>query len=112
MPESGPNQRPWPEAAALDTDAPASQSPLPADEVHLWCCFDYESISDAAELRSFEVLLAEDERRRLGTLTLDSVRHQYLVSRALVRTSLSRYAPVAPGAWAFGENEHGRPFVS
>ena len=35
----------------------------------------------------------------------------YLATRLLVRTALSRYEPVAPAAWRFESNEHGRPFV-
>ena len=35
-----------------------------------------------------------------------------LVARGLLRTSLSRYAPVSPGQWRFVENEYGRPELS
>jgi 4'-phosphopantetheinyl transferase len=37
---------------------------------------------------------------------------QYLVSRALVRTTLSRYADVPELAWQFETNRYGRPHVS
>jgi len=34
------------------------------------------------------------------------------MTRALVRTTLSRYAEVAPEDWRFGQGERGKPFVN
>jgi len=39
------------------------------------------------------------------------VRHQYLVTRALQRSVLSRYAAVAPCDWRFETNPWGRPEI-
>ncbi len=36
---------------------------------------------------------------------------RYLVTRALVRTVLSRYAAVRPEDWAFSAGAHGRPAI-
>jgi len=36
-------------------------------------------------------------------------RHEYLVAHALLRTALSRYAPVAPSAWTFTRGPSGKP---
>jgi 4'-phosphopantetheinyl transferase len=36
----------------------------------------------------------------------------FLVTRALVRTVLSRYRPIAPAAWRFTANAHGRPRIN
>ena len=35
----------------------------------------------------------------------------FLATRVLVRTVLSRYAPVAPADWRFAADEYGRPHV-
>ena len=38
-------------------------------------------------------------------------RRSFLMTRALVRTILSRYATVAPADWRFIANVHGRPEI-
>ena len=38
-------------------------------------------------------------------------RRSFLITRALVRTTLSRYAAVPPAEWAFIANVHGRPEI-
>ena len=39
-------------------------------------------------------------------------RHRYLITRALVRTVLSRYAPIAPKDWIFENTPYGRPQIA
>jgi 4'-phosphopantetheinyl transferase len=56
-------------------------------------------------------LLSEDELARAARFHVERHAHNYVLSHALVRTVLSRYAPVAPAAWTFTVNEHGRPSV-
>jgi 4'-phosphopantetheinyl transferase len=60
---------------------------------------------------SYQQLLNAAERARWQRFLVDGARLQYLVARALVRTSLSRYADVAADAWAFEANSYGRPYV-
>lgn len=57
-------------------------------------------------------LLAPDERTRLATFVFERDREIALASRALQRWALSRCAPVAPDAWRFTENAHGRPEIA
>lgn len=57
-------------------------------------------------------LLSEAERMRWQRFVAENARLQYLVSRALVRTTLSRYADVPQHAWQFEANRYGRPYVS
>jgi 4'-phosphopantetheinyl transferase len=57
-------------------------------------------------------LLSEPERAKWRRFVAQNARLQYLVSRALVRTTLSRYADVPEHAWQFETNRYGRPFVS
>ena len=66
--------------------------------------------SDAS--RAYEALLEPEERARRDRYLFEPSRREYLLTRALVRTTLSRYAPVAPAAWRFRANEHGRPEVA
>lgn len=56
-------------------------------------------------------LLAPDERERMARLVFERDRHRFLLTRALVRTMLSRYAPVPPADWQFIANVHGRPEI-
>jgi 4'-phosphopantetheinyl transferase len=66
----------------------------------------------ADAIGAFERLLSPAERERWQRYRVEDARLQYLVGRALVRTSLSRYADVAEGAWEFGANRHGWPYVT
>jgi 4'-phosphopantetheinyl transferase len=84
--------------------------PLPPDEVHVWCTVT--DIADPELLAAYERLLAKEETARHARFLAEEPRRQYLFTRALVRTVLSRYAAVPPEAWAFARNEHGRPEVS
>lgn len=54
-------------------------------------------------------LLSPDEHARMARLVFDGDRTRFLLTRALVRTTLSRYASVAPADWQFITNVHGRP---
>jgi 4'-phosphopantetheinyl transferase len=56
-------------------------------------------------------LLSPDEHARLARLPHESARCEYLVTRTLVRTVLSRYATVSPHEWRFATNRYGRPEV-
>ena len=81
------------------------------NDIHLY--FSYpEQISDPALLHRYESLLSADERARMARFHFSQNRHQYLVTRALVRTSLSAYYPVDPAAWQFDTNRYGKPEIS
>jgi len=84
--------------------------PLPWDEVHVWGV-EPESITEPGVLGEYHALLNSAERERHQRFHFEKHRHQFLVSHALVRLCLSRYAPIAPQAWRFTVNAHGRPEV-
>jgi 4'-phosphopantetheinyl transferase len=84
---------------------------LPGDEIHLHITSP-DSISDPALLNRFESLLSADEQARMRRFHSDRRRRQYLVSRALLRTSLSSYHAVEPAAWRFEKNGYGKPEIS
>jgi 4'-phosphopantetheinyl transferase len=84
---------------------------LVAGEVHLWFAFpDEPQLHDPELLEAYRGLMDAAERRRQERYMFARHRHQALVARALVRTTLSRYVPeVAPASWRFVEGKHGRP---
>lgn len=83
---------------------------LSVGEIHLWLVKPDE-VTDTVLLNRYETLLDGGERQRLQRLRLPEVRHQYLLTRALVRSTLSRYVPLEPTAWRFHANPHGRPLI-
>lgn len=64
-----------------------------------------------ARLDAYLTLLTDDERQRMARFVFDRDRRSFLLTRALVRTMLSRYAPVPPKDWRFITNAHGRPEI-
>jgi 4'-phosphopantetheinyl transferase len=78
--------------------------------IHLWLA-DPDASSEALQI-AYLSLLDAGERERRQHFRFERDRRRYLVTRALVRTVLSRYAPVAPRAWSFVSNEYGCPRVA
>lgn len=79
-------------------------------EIQLWCAF-YDEINDATLLAAYGELLSDSERLIAPRFYFPKDRRRYLVTRALVRTVLSKYAQVAPKDWVFKANAHGRPEI-
>lgn len=79
-------------------------------EAHLWIARPAE-IRDPELVLAYDALLTTDERVKVSRYRFEKDRHTSLVTRALVRTVLSRYAAVSPGDWRFVANEYGRPEV-
>jgi 4'-phosphopantetheinyl transferase len=80
------------------------------DEIHLWFVFCGE-ITDASLLASYRRLLSPAEAAQELRFRMAASRHRYLLTRALVRTTLSRYAPPAPAQWAIATDRYGRPRI-
>lgn len=72
---------------------------------------DPDAIADPALLGAYEALLDQEEQQRHARYLVPRRRHDFLVSRALLRTALSRYCEIPPADWRFGVSEFGRPFV-
>ncbi len=79
--------------------------------VDLWCFF-YEGLDDRALLDAYSALMTQEERARHDRFYFARDRLLFLATRALVRTVLSNYAPLAPGAWRFAEGERGKPYIA
>lgn len=79
--------------------------------IDLWCTYISDIGDDALWVR-YDALISEDERARQARFRFARDRRRYLVTRALVRTVLSRYAAVRPQDWTFSTGPHGRPAIS
>jgi 4'-phosphopantetheinyl transferase len=79
-------------------------------QIDLWCCFT-DSIGDDDLHLYRQQLLSAEERKRELRFHFERDRKQFVITRALVRSVLSRYAGLAPAAWEFVTSSHGRPQV-
>lgn len=84
---------------------------FPPGEAHLYYALE-DQIREPALLAAYQALLTPEERVRKERYYFEKNRHEYLITRALVRTVLSRYAPVRPEAWAFSANSYGCPAIA
>jgi 4'-phosphopantetheinyl transferase len=83
---------------------------LSRSDVHLWLTAP-ERVMESGLIGSYDALMTAEERARQQRFHFEKDRRDCLITRALVRTTLSRYAPVPPAAWAFGQNQYGRPHL-
>ncbi len=83
-------------------------SPLSCSDVQVHFAVP-EELDSPAQRAACEALLTQDERARVERLRRPEDRLAALTARALLRTSLSRYAPLAPEAWRFTPSAEGRP---
>ncbi len=80
------------------------------DDIHIWYT-DPKLITDPYLLDQYYDILSPLERKRYWRFCFDRDRKVYLVTRALVRSALSKYVDLEPGELRFIENKYGRPFV-
>lgn len=66
---------------------------------------------DDVEIEEAMSLLSPPERERAARFVFARDRRDYAAAHALLRTSLSRYAPIEPHAWQFAEANGGKPYV-
>ena len=81
----------------------------PPAHIDLW----YTILGDVDEglLPRYRALLGAQESARLERFHFARDRRRDLITRALARTVLSRYAAVAAGAWVFSPDANGRPRI-
>jgi 4'-phosphopantetheinyl transferase len=84
--------------------------PLGEHDIHLWIAFP-EAIRDPLLVQRYDQLMTNDEREKQRRYIFERDRHDALVTRALVRTVLSRYAGVAPEDWRFAKGDKGKPEI-
>jgi 4'-phosphopantetheinyl transferase len=79
--------------------------------IDLWCTYISE-IGDDSLWTRYDALLSAGERAKQARFRFARDQRRYLVTRALVRTVLSRYAAVRPQDWEFSAGAHGRPAIA
>ena len=84
---------------------------LPEGDVHLWFAYPDEW-DEPALTASAHGILDAGEISRSERLRSPTHRHLVLTSRLLLRTTLSCYGSISPGAWRFVANEHGKPRIA
>ena len=84
---------------------------LKPDTIHVWLAWP-ERIRDPALLEHYPLLLDAEEYARWQRIKIPRVQNEYLIAHALLRESLSRYAPLRPSEWCFSRNRYGRPEVA
>ncbi|MCK5871584.1 MAG: 4'-phosphopantetheinyl transferase superfamily protein [Methylococcales bacterium] len=82
---------------------------LPDNEIHLWCV-DCQTIPLNLS-QDYQLLLNSEERVRWQRFKFEKHQRQYLITRVLVRTTLSKYAQMNPKDWQFSKNDYGKPAV-
>jgi len=80
------------------------------ETLHLWYAYPEDVLAEGAAKACLS-LLSEGERARWQEFPFDRHRREYLTTRALVRTALSHYHPIAPQAWRFRMNAYGKPTI-
>ncbi len=88
-----------------------SVSSIDHGDIDVWLT-RYDLIMDDARLDAMRELLDQDERPQEHVFYFADDRKRYLVTRAMVRTVLSRYIPLPPESWIFTRNEYGRPAIA
>lgn len=91
----------------LENQKPA----LTARDIHLWLV-DCDAIREPGLLLRYQQLLTPQERQKQQRFLFERHRKQYLLTRALVRTTLSRYENITPEKWVFTSNDYGRPEIA
>jgi len=81
---------------------------LQPDEIHIWFTFP-DKIHDTDLISAYKQLMIPEEQEKHRRFRFPKHRHQYLVTRALARTMLSRYTGIEPALLHFHNNRYGRP---
>jgi 4'-phosphopantetheinyl transferase len=84
--------------------------PPTTDCIDVWLSF-YEDIDDHALTTAYYTMLTEREKAQEQRFHFAADRRRYLVARALVRTTLSRYTSIDPAALIFSANAYGKPHI-
>jgi len=96
--------------ASYDTMETNRIIPLTPAEIHLWLAF-YDEIIEERLHSAYRELLNTAEKEQEPRFYFAKDQRRYLITRALVRTVLSRYVSIHPKEWIFSTNVYGRPEV-
>jgi 4'-phosphopantetheinyl transferase len=94
----------------MPTRTEASLFELPVDAVHVWFLFS-DRVTDPQLLERYANVMSAEERVRHNRFVFAKDRHQFLVTRGLLRTLLGCYARIRPEECTFVTNRYGKPFL-
>lgn len=97
-------------AVTQGIDMPSPMT-LQANQIHLWYALP-SRIDNATITRRCYPLLSAAERAQAERFQWAADRKTCLITRALVRTVLSKYVVLTPTAWQFEKNAYGRPLIA
>jgi 4'-phosphopantetheinyl transferase len=83
---------------------------LTRGQVHLWHVLT-EAAKQRGWLSRYHHLLTSADRERHQRFVFEKDRDQFLIARAFLRTTLSRYADIKPEDWLFQLNDFGKPSI-
>jgi 4'-phosphopantetheinyl transferase len=91
----------------------ASSTAIPTElseqEVHLWLC-EAEKVIEPLLLNRYKSWLTPEEAQKRLRYRFEKHQHQYLITRALIRSLLSHYqTDIQPQDWRFEQNQWGKP---
>lgn len=78
--------------------------------VDIWYAYPAKCLSRERR-QAYFAILSEDERQAHARFARQELQDEFLLTRALCRTTLSLYAALAPQSWQFGRNAFGRPSI-
>lgn len=80
-------------------------------DIDIWLTY-YDEVAEGSQLAGLRSFLSEDEVARESRFYFAEDRKRYVVTRAMVRMVLSRYARIDPRRWVFSKNDYGRPAIA
>lgn len=81
-----------------------------AAAVQLWCAYPDDLLAEPVA-QACASLLSESEQARWERFKFAKRRREHAATHALKRRALSASFPLAPEAWQFTENAHGKPSI-
>ena len=86
---------------------------LNKNEIQLWFVYDNE-IYDSELIELYYSIINEEEAEQQKRFYFKKHQHQYLITRALVRSvlSLNVDGAIKPAEWIFNKNKYGKPYIS
>lgn len=86
------------------------QLALPANTIDLWICYP-NPLRHHPLLTHYRSLLSADEAAKCARYRFERDRHTSLITRALIRDTLSKYEKVTPDSWQFDKGEKDKPHI-
>src|SRR5688572_16738224 len=91
--------------------APRAASMLNADTVHVWYALS-DLVDDQRVLERYAAMMSSEERSRRDRFVRAVDRHQFLITRGMLRTLLACYLETEPAELVFRIDRYGRPALS